>query len=116
MASTDQAKKISREWYRNHYEKVLWYSARRRAIKKGIPFTIKVEDIVIPKHCPVLGIPIGPHSKPCDNSASIDRIDSNKGYTKDNIVVVSFKVNTMKSNGSIEDMKKIVNYYQTLGF
>lgn len=32
------------------------YHAKQRAIKAGVPFTITKEDIVIPTHCPVLGV------------------------------------------------------------
>jgi hypothetical protein len=34
-------------------------------------------------------------------NASVDRIDSGKGYTKDNVQLVAHQINTMKSNLSI---------------
>jgi hypothetical protein len=43
----------------------------------------------------------GKHS----TNISIDRIDSNKGYTKDNIQLVCAYVNIMKSDKSIEELK-----------
>jgi hypothetical protein len=39
-----------------------------------------------------------------DNSVSIDRIDSNKGYIADNIVLCQKKTNIMKNNASIEEL------------
>lgn len=37
---------------------------------------------------------------------SVDRIDSSKGYTEDNIVVTTGIVNTMKLDMSIEEFKE----------
>lgn len=37
-------------------------------------------------------------------NASIDRIDPRKGYTKDNVQLVAYQVNTMKSNLSINQL------------
>lgn len=90
---------------------------RASAKKRGIPFdltTSDLDEIGIPITCPVLGIPIHfNRGKVCDNSISIDRIDSTKGYTKDNIVIVSQRVNSLKSNASLDEMQKIVNFYLT---
>jgi len=85
----------------------VYASARQRANQRGIEFTIKVEDIEIPTHCPILNIPIvknfGPHG-PLPNSPSLDRIDPNGGYVKGNIHIISNKANTMKSNASLEEL------------
>lgn len=47
---------------------------------------------------------------------SIDRIDSNKGYTKDNVQLVCSHVNMMKSDLSLEELysfcKSIVENYK----
>lgn len=90
-------------------------AAKGRALKKGIQFELQVEDIHIPLSCPILGIPIFFNkwtgvsgAKP--DSISLDRIDSSKGYTKDNIMIISWKANNLKSNGSITDLEKIVAY------
>ena len=39
-----------------------------------------------------------------DNSVSIDRIDSNKGYITNNIVLCQRKINIMKNNASIKEL------------
>lgn len=103
----------TREWYRKHPHKRLVNQARVRAKRKGIAFDLTYEDVVIPSHCPVLGIPLTSHigKRMQDDSASIDRVDSSKGYTKDNIVIVSWKANRLKSNGTIEELKQIVEFY-----
>lgn len=45
-----------------------------------------------------------------DNSPSIDRIDSTKGYTRDNIQIISWKANSIKRNASLEELILLVNY------
>lgn len=100
---------------RNNKESEMWKSAKARSVKKNIPFSIKVDDIVIPKICPVLGIPIrNGDGKPIPNSPSLDRIIPEKGYVKDNIIVVSQKANTIKNNATIEELKKVVEFYEKI--
>ena len=71
--------------------------------------------MTIPITCPVLGIPIRhERGRPTDNSISVDRIDSDKGYTKDNIIVVSQKANRLKSNATLAEMKQLVEFYEQL--
>lgn len=86
----------------------MWLSAKHHAEKANREFTITVEDIVIPERCPYLDIPLikkelGPRA---DGQASIDRKDSNKGYTKDNIQIISWLANRMKSNATEEQLLK----------
>lgn len=50
-------------------------------------------------------------------TVSLDRIDSNKGYTKDNVVLSCWSINSMKNNYSIPDfvsLCKAVAHYQQL--
>lgn len=98
--------------------KTILNNLRASAKKRNIPFdltTSDLDDIGIPISCPVLGIPIFfNRGKSCENSISIDRIDCSKGYVKDNIVIVSQRVNKLKSNASLEEMRKIYEFYDTL--
>lgn len=71
--------------------------------KKPWPFSIIIDDIVIPKVCPLLGIPIQHKGRGHDNNASLDRIDSNKGYTPSNVWVISHRANTLKSSGTWQE-------------
>jgi hypothetical protein len=82
-------------------------AARQRAKNKKLDFNIEKEDIVIPTHCPFLGIPLvntRPYRTSRSDIASLDRIDPTKGYTKDNIEVISHLANTMKSNATKEQL------------
>lgn len=81
---------------------------------RGIPFEITEADLVIPDVCPVFKTPFcldGHGRQP--NSPSLDRIDNSKGYTKDNIRVVSWKVNSLKSNATADELIKVVLYMVT---
>lgn len=85
----------------NHYS--LWYNCKWRAKLKNIEFSISRDDIKIPTHCPILGLELQHGFKSGhDNSPSVDRILLDKGYTPDNIQVVSDLANRMKSNGTLE--------------
>ena len=65
-----------------------------------------LSDIIIPEYCPYLGIKL---STSVEDSYqpyyySIDRIDSNLGYVKANVQVISKLANTMKNNATIEQL------------
>jgi hypothetical protein len=88
----------------NPVKRMLW-AAKTRANKKGLPFNITEEDIIIPTHCPILNIPLQTHTprgKIRKESISLDRIIPELGYIKGNIEVISFLANTMKSNATPE--------------
>lgn len=95
----------------------LWRSAKLHAKEKGVPFTISVEDIVIPEFCPVLGMKLCPkvgqgrqnrHS--IGDSPTIDRVDNTRGYEPGNICVISGRANHLKSNGTAEEIEAVLNY------
>lgn len=72
----------------------LWQGLKRRAKQEGNQIEISKAQIHIPKHCPILGIAIEatPGTPPRHpNRPYIDRIDLQKGYTAENVVVTSQK-------------------------
>lgn len=80
-------------------------NAKIRAKKKGLEFSLTKKDIVIPDLCPILNIPLErAKEKVKSGSISLDRINSELGYTADNVHVISFMANTMKSNASPEEL------------
>lgn len=87
--------------------------AKQRAEQSGREFDIKVSDIYIPDVCPILNIELNMNSgKPgaYRNSPSLDRIDNSKGYTKNNIQVISQLANAMKCHASIEELQKFADW------
>jgi hypothetical protein len=102
-------------WYRGNAAGRLCWSAKRRAKERNIPFDITPEDIIVPEYCPALGIPlVVGNGCAHDGSPSLDRITPSLGYVRGNIVVVSHKANTIKSNATVEDMQKVVDFYKSL--
>jgi 5'(3')-deoxyribonucleotidase len=95
--------------------RMMWSKAKRRAADKGLPFSIKPEDIIIPTHCPVLGIPlefkIG--QGPGEHSPSLDRIDRDKGYVPGNIAVISMKANRIKNDATVNELKSVLAWLES---
>jgi hypothetical protein len=101
--------------WKHDARKILYSNAKQRAKKSSIEFTILIDDIIIPDNCPVFGFPLKRESKDTWYSApSLDRIDNTKGYTKENVVVVSRRANILKKDATIEELKKLADYYEHL--
>lgn len=97
-------------------EKKIWRRAKSRSILKDLEFNISVEDIVLPKVCPILGIELKENigkSGSFNNSYSLDRKDSNKGYIKGNVWIISALANTMKNNATKEQLHKFADWVKT---
>lgn len=100
---------------RNDFINEVLRQIKVRCKKKGIPFDINAEDIVIPAHCPVYGIPLFWTDKITDNTPSVDRFNPMKGYTKDNICVISYAANRHKNNATIEQLERLVTWMKQRG-
>jgi len=84
----------------------LYYRAKVRAKKKKLEFSIQEKDIFIPALCPVFKIPM--------KVPSLDRKDSSKGYTKDNIQVISNRANVLKNNATIEELELVIEHLKKI--
>ena len=82
-----------------------WRKFERHAIRRKIPFLLTIEDgwKIFEKQnglCALSGVPIcfvNNYDKHLNQTASPDRIDNAKPYTKDNVQWVHKRVNRMKS-------------------
>ena len=130
--ATLRRREYTRTWQRKNPEKVLarkqeWMKkpenrikhtlsqAKRRAIKDGREFDITLEDLLpLPTVCPVLGTVLnytGTQAKGfVDNSPSIDRIDSSKGYIKGNVQIISWRANRVKADATVEELEAVIKY------
>ena len=86
---------------------------RSKCLQKNIEFNLSVEDVLVPSHCPVLGVELNfnSHSPYC---ATVDRIKPELGYIKGNVVIVSKRANQIKSDASLEEMLKVTDYYRQI--
>ncbi len=100
-----------------YLRKALIRHARTRALKKGLEFDLKYEDLNYPDYCPVLGIKLKHgygKGKDRENSPSIDRIDNTKGYTVDNVIIISVLANSIKTSATPEQIIKVGEFYKKL--
>ena len=101
----------------DNYEQKILSSALKSSKTKNLEFNLTIEDIVIPEYCPYLGTKI---TKTLGKgvvwtNASIDRIDSSKGYVKGNVEIISRQANSMKNMATKEELivfaKNILKLY-----
>lgn len=120
--NTFKVKESHRRWYKDNYDharlmrsrywlqnplRYLIRLAKKRAIKRGIEFSITVDDVSIPDVCPLLGIPIEPFNAKVDYRPSIDRLDSRKGYIPGNVLIISQRANRIKSDATPDEIMTI---------
>jgi hypothetical protein len=100
--------------------RALLNSSRQRAILKNRDHTITIDDLLelYPSDgkCPVYGTTLEfGNSGFRENSPSIDRIDSKKGYTRDNIQILSWKANRLKAYATVDDLEILLAYMKQGG-
>lgn len=91
---------------------ILLEQARHRAKRNNLPFSITVEDILIPTVCPVLGISleINVGKGRTGTSPSLDRFLPELGYVKGNVNIISDRANSLKSNATPEELRRIADW------
>lgn len=89
--------------------KHLLADAQGRASARGLAFDLSLGDLPRPFTCPVFGVALVYQAtgRRQDNSASLDRIDSSRGYTRDNVWVISWRANQIKSNATLDELKRL---------
>ena len=86
--------------------------ARLRAKKKGLPFDISLEDIFIPKKCPLTDLELKSYEGiagkqgPKFNSPTLDRVLPELGYIKGNVRVISSLANNFMGSETEPDIMK----------
>lgn len=90
-------------------------ASRARARLKNREHTLTKQDLLeLYPHdgkCPIFGFDLEWNGSGFrETSPSIDRIDSNKGYTKDNVQIISWKANRIKGYASVEDLEILLAY------
>lgn len=112
-------KKWGSGWADKEHRKSLIYQTMREkfrkkkanATKTGIDFTVDFGELTFPTHCPILGLELDYFSETrAENTVSFDRIDSNKGYVTGNVVVISWRANRIKNDGTADEHQKIASF------
>lgn len=83
------------------------------ALQQGSVFDLEFEDVVWPDVCPVLGIVLDyTATGKAENSPSFDQIDPGKGYVKGNVMIMSWRANRIKNNGTAEEHRRIAEFME----
>lgn len=107
------SREYSKYWQQKNLFRFRVSAARHRCKKKKLPFDI-TEDFIKELwnkqngKCYYSGIDMIIDKRNTPHSMSLDRKDSAKGYTQDNVVLTSFAINTMKLNFSISEFLEII--------
>jgi len=96
-----------------------YYWLNKMLCKREIPKTDRLmilENIEVPDYCPCLDIKLNydgtgreGYSRN-EDSPSLDRIDSSKGYSMANIQIISWRANRIKNDSTPEELLKIATY------
>lgn len=75
----------------------------------GYPCTITEQDVHIPEFCPLLGIPLfrGSRGIHCPNSPSLDKLVPALGYVPGNVLVISYRANSIKQDATLQELKDL---------
>lgn len=80
--------------------------SKERAKEAGLEHSIELADLTWNSTCPYLGIQLTHELGKGQllSNASLDRIDSTKGYVPGNVQIISRMANTMKSSASMDQL------------
>jgi hypothetical protein len=104
-----------RDRRKSHLPARLVLDAKKRAKERGLPFDLVTGDIVVPERCPILGLLLVVGEGRCNaNSPTLDRVRPELGYVRGNVIVISHRANTIKSDATPEELRLVADYAATL--
>lgn len=91
----------------------MFSGAKVRAKKQKVPFTITkdhIKELLKDMRCYYFGIELKPASDTFSHkySPTLDKVIPELGYVPSNIVLCSYKANSIKDKGTLEELKMIV--------
>lgn len=114
--NSKSCRKCSEHKHKSKLNSKLYHQIKRNAEKRNIKFNLTKEFLYNLLYktqeckCAITGVDIkisntiSGHRSNKETTASLDRIDSSKGYTKGNVQWVHKKINIMKNNMKIEEL------------
>lgn len=112
-------KKWGPQWDNKEHRKSLIYQTMREkfrkkkanALRSGVEFTVEFGELTFPTHCPILGTELDYFAEHrAENTVSFDRINPSKGYVSGNVVVISWRANRIKNDGTADEHQKIADF------
>lgn len=104
------------QWYLDELARAqhsIFVRKRQNAKRTKWGFTLKFTDVEWPTHCPILGLELDYFSDyVSESSPSFDRIDPTKGYIPGNVIILSWRANRIKNNGTAEEHYKIAKWLE----
>jgi hypothetical protein len=93
----------------------VWRSKNGGKASARTKLTVKDYEALKVTYCPLLGIELSYKKftgNTPDNYATLDRIDSSKGYEPGNIQIISFRANTLKGDATIEELELLLKNWK----
>ena len=111
-------KYADKDWRRSELYAVMREKFRNKkanASSAGHTWTIEFGDLEFPEVCPVLGIELDYFADGRkENSPSFDRLDSSKGYVKGNVIIMAWRANRIKNDGTAEEHRRIYEFMKNI--
>ena len=113
--------KTRKNFLRDKTIKHYWFNhlLTRKKISRELRLFL-LDKVELPDVCPVLGLVLNYSGTGREgfsreeNSPSIDQIVPSKGYTLDNVCIISWRANRIKNDGTPEEHFKIYDYFSNL--
>lgn len=98
--------KQTRKWRNRSFVNRQISNMKNRSRIIGVEYGLAKEDFpTMPLKCPVFDIDLDyAYTKRSENKASIDRIDNDKGYVPDNVMIMSWRANRLKNSASLKEL------------
>lgn len=105
-------------WRHANRATLLWRYAKKRAVDKGLPFSITVDDIkaVWPTDgtCPVLKVQLEHGARGfVDTSPTLDAFIPERGYIPGNISVISYRANRIKNDSNLSELEMVTEWVRS---
>lgn len=98
-----------------HTQRAKFSAKKANATRTGYTWEVDFGSIHWPEYCPILGVKLDYFAESVqENSPSFDRMDSSLGYTNSNVMIVSWRANRIKNNGTASEHRQIADFLDTL--
>jgi hypothetical protein len=113
LRNKDSVLVLQKKWREGNIPRILWLSAKHRAKKRGVYFSLTPDDIIVPERCPILGVVLElGRGKVEPNSPTLDRVDPSVGYIRGNVAVMSHRANLMKGGMTAAEHRSIADWME----